>query len=526
MNVRDWFAGVVALFTVAALSPPVVAQEESGEATEAEAEESSESSETDGEASDEDTDAEDELSSEGSQKGSEASRETAEPPERAVEKAAENAESSAQSVSSQENAEQQAEHVRESSEETAAASTPDEAEREPPSNGGGEPGADDAADDSERETDNEVAPSVYITENEDEDESPRWSLGIGGYLRPRYTNIQNDPDVDFVGRNDGFAAGDARLTLLGELDSGIGFQFQVDGAVEKPQSLQSPIADIRLQMKSTFAFYRPFDELRISLGQFKPPYDVEELTSNSDLLFVTESIPSRGVQNVEGYNVEGLSLSRQVGLRIDGEPFYFLADGDEASGPGVSASLAVTNGQAANRNLNDNDRMAYYGRGNLHWGEYVQLGGAYYYNDKTIGERPDLVDVARSGWTADLTVDAYGVTAIASYLSRTEDPFQNADTDEGELTSSGYQAQLAYEEPFIGLQPAYRFAFYDPSSSYGGDSPGAEPIEHTRTFHTVGLNYNSKSYPLRLMFNYTITQEGEPRDLKNNRFDALLQLTW
>lgn len=524
MNARSWFAGVVALFTVAALSPHAAAQDDSDEAAEAPDEDPSDADdEESAEAASEEAASDDSEADPSEESGSG----DADEPGRAVQEAAEAAESSAQSAASEEEQPRTSGDDSEASEETAEAPKPDGSDAEPSSEEDRAEASDaEESADEQDERDDAVAPSVYISDNRDDDDSPTWSLGIGGYLRPGYTHIQNDPNVDFVGRNDGFVMGDARLTLVGELDKGIGFQFQFDGAVNEPQSLNSPISTVNMQLKSTFAYYQPFDELRISLGQFKPPYDVEELTSNSDLLFVTESVPSRGVRNVEGYNVEGLSLTREVGLRVDGEPFYPLAEDDEASGPGVSASLAMTNGQTSNRNLNDNDRLAYYARGNLHWGEYVQLGGAYYYNDKTIGERPDLVDVAQSGWTADLTVDAFGVTAIASYLSRTEDPFQNVETEEGEITASGYQAQIAYEEPFIGFQPAYRYAFYDPSSSYGGGSAGAEPIEHTRTFHTIGLNYNAKTYPVRLMFNYTITQEGEPRDLDNNRFDALLQVTW
>jgi len=368
-------------------------------------------------------------------------------------------------------------------------------------------------------------PSIVI-EPDTDSPRPNWWLGIGGFIRPQFTHIQDDPNVDDIGRNDGFILDSARLTLVGALANGLGFQFQFDGSVAEPQSLRSPTTPVNVRLRSTFVFYQPFEMLRVSTGQFKPPYDVEEQVSNAELMFVESSVVNRGVRNVEGFNVEGLAQDREVGLRVHGGTYYPLADGDEKTGPGFSGAVAVTNGQEINRNLNDNDRLAYYGRGNLHWGEYLKLGGAYYYNDETRGERPNLVDVETTGWTADLTASAHGVTVIASVLSRTEEPFQNAESPEGELEEMGYQAQIGYEEPFFGFQPAYRFAYLDPSSDFSGDTSGSDPIRHTRTYHTVGLNWNSQSYPVRVMLNYTFTDEGAPVNLDNDRFDALVQLTW
>ena len=371
--------------------------------------------------------------------------------------------------------------------------------------------------------DDDVEGSVVIEMNDEDNDMPAWEIGIGGYVRTNFSSIENDPDVDFVGRNDGFQLFNARLSFNGEMDNGLGFVFEFDGAVDEESDVNSAVVDVGMRLKDTFIYYQPFDQLRITAGQFKPPYDVEELTSNADLLFIRESVGSAGVSGVAGFNVEGLSLSREVGLRVDGEPWFFL--GDEEMGLGVSYSAAVTNGQEANQSFNDNDKLAYYGRGALHVGEYVELGGAYYKNDETRGERPDLVGVDTSAWTADVMVDVEGVTAIGSIMQKKELPFDGQE-DEGETTAMAYQGQIAYEEPFLGLQPAYRFAYYDPSADFTGPSGGGGFESDALTYHTIGLNYNAQDYPLRLMVNYTITGEQEQRKLKNNRLDALVQLSW
>lgn len=370
--------------------------------------------------------------------------------------------------------------------------------------------------------------------DEDEEAQPLWQLAIGGYIRTQFTTIANDPEVDFVGQHDGFRMANARLTLDGAMANGLGFRFQFDGAVDRDLTdIDDPVADLGVQMRDVFIFYQPFDFLRVTAGQFKPPFDREELTSTSDILFINRSVGSRGVRNVEGFNVGGISVTRQPGIRVDSEPFYFLADEENPeSGPGVSYGVAMTNGQSAdslgangaNLSLNDNDKFAYYGRAAFHWGEMVEAGGAYYFNDATTGSRPDLVGVRKSGWTADLTFDAFGLFVMGSVMHATEQP--EGDIPQAQRTQLAYQAQIGYEEPFIGLQPTYRFAYYDPTSEF--ESEAESPIfqNDALTYHTVGLNYNAQNYPFRLMLNYTITGEQEARELNNNRFDALLQLEW
>ncbi len=367
---------------------------------------------------------------------------------------------------------------------------------------------------------------VVVRSNTD-DETPPWRLAIGGYIRTQYTAIQNDPNVGFVGRHDGFQLADARLALDGRLASGIGFEFEFDGAFERDTGdVNDPNIELDTRTKDAFIYYRPIPEFRVSVGQFEPPYDLEELLPTEHFLFIEQSVGSRGVQNIEGYNVEGISRTREIGVRLDGKPYYPFASGDDPESLGFSASLAATNGQPINRGLNDNDKLAYYGRANLHWADLVRLGGAYFHNDRTVGERPDRVGVTKTGWTADLLVDVIGITVFGSIGSVNDEYGQAEGLPDSDQTRLAYQAQIGYEEPFLGFQPIYRYAYYDPTWKVEGETKGLNFENDARTHHTVGLNYNAQMYPIRVMLNYTFTQEQPARELKNNRFDAALQLSW
>lgn len=343
-----------------------------------------------------------------------------------------------------------------------------------------------------------------------------WTLQFGGFLRTRYTHIENDPAHEIFGRNDGFSLSDARFITRGSLDDKLGFVLSFDAGSRVVRSTpDSPVDRLAARMTDTYLFYAPSDFLELNAGQFKAPFDREDLISTSTLLFVNRSVANRGIQGVEGFNVPGLSQDRQIGVRAHGS-FFPLADSHSAAdGPGLSYALAIANGNGPNLSLNNNDKPAYYGRLNLHWGDLVSIGGALFHHDDTLGDPPNQVDRLRWGWTADLLVQAYGASLLANVIGQEQQTPELP--QEPELSALGYQVQLAYEEPFFGFQPAYRFAYYDPDNQLQ---------DRARTHHTIGLNYNDTTYPLRLMANYTIALEEEAVEMDNNRLDLVVQLTW
>lgn len=340
-----------------------------------------------------------------------------------------------------------------------------------------------------------------------------WFLDIGGYIRAGYTGIQNDPTGTF-GAHDGFVLANARLGLHGRMRS-LGFKLQIDGAVDRNDDANDANAEVVTRLKDANLYWEPIKAVRLTAGQFKPPHDIEEHMSTTEILFVDRSVGSQGVNNVEGRNVEGLSSEREVGIQLGTEHWHFLADEDEKEGPGVSYGVALTNGQNANRALNDNDKLAFYGRAAFHWADLVTVGGGYFLNDRTLGVEPDTIDENVSGWTADLTFTGFGATLIGSVMSQS---VSRPDLDtEPETSGFAYQVSVAYKEPFFGFQPAFRFAVLDPTEL----ADDSDALTHM----TFGLNYRP-DYPIALLLNYTLAQETEDFEIPNNRFDAVLQVTW
>ncbi len=352
----------------------------------------------------------------------------------------------------------------------------------------------------------------------------RWNVTLGGYLRTAYSMIEDDPNLQLVGRNDGFHFVDARLSLAGQMDNGLGFFFELNADAELSVDEEYAPADkLGARLADAYAYYRPFSFLEFNIGQFKAPFDREELISNASLLFVHRSVGNKGVSSIEGRRAEGLGISRELGLQLRGR-YNFLADNNEPNGPGVSYAAAITNGEPENISINSNGKMAYYGRLGLHWGQSIHLGAAYFLNDNTFGEEPNRIKQETSGWTADLLINMYGASLFANVMQR--DSSSPDIPNSPEIKSLAYQVQIAYEEPFFGFQPAYRLAYLDPTSDYGDGDTFDIFEQDALTYHTIGLNYNAPGYPVRVMANYTFTGEQDQRELKNDRFDILFQLSW
>jgi hypothetical protein len=153
------------------------------------------------------------------------------------------------------------------------------------------------------------------------------------------------------------------------------------------------------------------------------------------------------------------------------------------------------------------------------------LGGRY--NPRTVGELPSLFKEIETAYFVDASVKAAGFNIAGQVIYKQttfpenpDDLVPNFGTPE---TGLGATAWIFVDEPLGislgGVIPAYRFSYFDPSSSFADDAV----IENT-----VGIRWNlpTDGLPLSLFVDGTLpTETGTGvRDLDNARFTALLQL--
>ena len=144
------------------------------------------------------------------------------------------------------------------------------------------------------------------------------ALTLSGYLRARYGQVfEGDDGPAFVGVNDGFSLENARFIVdhqTGRLAARISF----DGAVDRRAASNTSVGRVDVGLKDAYLNYEFADAVAFQVGQFKPPFDAEELQSTTQMLFIDRAVASRGVRGVEGYNAGGLSLDRQAGVMAHG----------------------------------------------------------------------------------------------------------------------------------------------------------------------------------------------------------------
>ncbi|MCA9563523.1 MAG: hypothetical protein KC561_08535 [Myxococcales bacterium] len=347
-----------------------------------------------------------------------------------------------------------------------------------------------------------------------------WWFRPYGYVRAGYELIQSDPNYDFVGRNSGFSLLNARLGLEGgNSDWGASFRISVDGAADRIRAANSAQGDLDVQLRDAYISVEPVPFFGIRAGQFKLPFSGEDLRSTGDLVFITRAVGQAGVLPGRGFEQAGILVDRDLGVMLY-TPQYYV-------GPfGFAINFAVSNGNGANQLLNDNDKLAITARAELYWEDLVRVGFAFIDNGRTTGTLPNLFEEIDQGWTTDLLVSVLGLEIYGQLTSMTTS-FDTAGTDDNEQFA--YHAQITYEIdqiPVVTLAPAFRYAYFHPRAEGGVTTEGVDLDSFELSYLTFGLRAWVPPVPVTLNLNYTITGEQAPRELENNRFEALLQVVF
>jgi hypothetical protein len=200
-----------------------------------------------------------------------------------------------------------------------------------------------------------------------------------GYLRLQYRLAQNDPNVQHVGRDDGFELQNARFGVRGEFEKRVRFVMSIDGAVDERAQPNTPQGRMRVGLRDAFADVVTSGTVFVRAGFFQTWSDPNRLVGDLVREFVDRPIESRGVQSTEGYFAPGLPPGRSLGVALRIEP-------EEDMKPGFE--LAVQNGADEFSSNNDNDLPAVSAAGMFRLVDSGFLVAGARYNPRTVGELP------------------------------------------------------------------------------------------------------------------------------------------
>ncbi len=337
----------------------------------------------------------------------------------------------------------------------------------------------------------------------------RFSWEPFGYLRLQYVLAQNDPEVLFVGRDDGFELQNARVGVRGALEGRAAFVLSIDGAVDERARINVPEGQLRVGLRDAYADLVVIGPIVARAGFFQTVVDPQALIADTARTFVDRPIESRGVRATEGFETQGLTPGRSLGaaLRLDpGEP--------DAAGGGarLGFELAVQNGADEYSSNNDNDQPAVSAALLARLPRQSWLVAAGRYNPRSVGALPFRRDETDLQATAGLSIAA-GPVLIGGggILQRTTfpttgGPHQNA--------VGGHAELLVRVGAALPLAFGYRFGLLDPSSLITTD----RVMEHT-----AGATLGVPRYRMRVQVQ--LTHVVDQRELANSRAQLAAELS-
>lgn len=305
------------------------------------------------------------------------------------------------------------------------------------------------------------------------------ALQISGLVQARYQGFQQSTV------NNAFDLRRVRLDLRGNVTDSWSYD------------IYSEFGGTGVKLVDAFVAYKLGDYLRFSAGQFKIPFSVESLTSDSQLEFsdrsqVVEALVSRSK------DVIGNSNGRDIGIQVNGsfakvDDFYLF-----------DYSFGVFNGAGYDVTTDNNNRKDYGGRLSIHPVKNLSLSADFYnglgnYGTPATNQKRNRTGVdARYVWN--------GLSITAEYDKGTD----------GIIKRSGWYAQAAYFVIPKTLQLAAKYDTYDPNSVVTTDRSN---------WYVGGFNYFFNEWT-KFTIDYSIRREQTAVQVKNNLLNAQLQIVF
>ncbi|MDB5030258.1 porin [Mucilaginibacter sp.] len=302
------------------------------------------------------------------------------------------------------------------------------------------------------------------------------ALNLTGLFQERYQGFQGTSGID------GFDTRRARLDFKGAISNNWDYELYVEFA-------GTPA------LVDGYTTYKVADYLKISAGQFKIPFSVESLTSDSQLELIDRSQVEEAL-NARGKDVLGNQNGRDIGAQINGSFLkikdYYLFD----------YTFAVLNGNGINRADNNQDKDVS-GRFTVHPIANLALSYDFYHGRDIYGTSTATQVRNRQGFDARYV---YGPLSLTAEYDKGTDALIKRD---------GWYAQSAYFIIPKKLQVVAKYDTYDPNSVVYTDRS---------TWYIGGINYFFNPWT-KLYVDYTYKREEIPTaQVKNNLFAAEIQI--
>lgn len=301
---------------------------------------------------------------------------------------------------------------------------------------------------------------------------------LTGYSQVRYQTFQES------GKHNSFDIRRARIDLKGSVTPFFSYRLQAD-MVDKPKMIDA-YGEIKLA-----------DYFSVTMGQFKIPFSMENLTSSNKLEMIDRSQVVEALV-ARSKDIIGNQNGRDIGIQVSGT---FLKVKDM---PVIEYRLGVFNGSGINVADTSNNEKDVTGRLIFTPVKGLSFGGGFYSGwDKAI--KPDVAGKSQSrnrfGGEVSYTVSRFSLKG--EYIAGKD----------GKTNRTGWYAQAGYFIIPQKLQVLGKYDVYDSNTSTSNN---------ISTNYVFGADYNFNSWSHLQAF-YTIRQEEGPA-IENNFLSIQFQI--
>jgi phosphate-selective porin OprO/OprP len=304
------------------------------------------------------------------------------------------------------------------------------------------------------------------------------ALQISGVIQTEYQGFQQ------TGVNNAFSLHRARLDVKGDIDDNWNYEVYTEFAGTT-------------KLLDAYTTYKIADYLKFTAGQFKVPFSIESLISDSQLEFIDRTQVVNALAGRQT-DVIGNQQGRDLGIQINGSfaklDDHYLFD----------YTLGVFNGAGYDVTTDNNSHKDIVGRFTVHPVKNLSVSANFYDGQGNYGTPVKNYLRNRGGFDARYVIG--GLSLQAEYDKGTD----------GTIKRDGWYGQAAYFVIPKKLQLAARYDTYDPNKLITTD----------RTqIYTGGINYFFNSWA-KFTVDYLDRHEETATQIKNNILEAQLQLTF
>ena len=304
------------------------------------------------------------------------------------------------------------------------------------------------------------------------------ALQISGLIQTEYQGFEQS------GVNNAFSLHRARLDVKGDINDNWNYEVYTEFAGTT-------------KLLDAYTTYRITDYLKFTAGQFKVPYSLESLIADSQLEFIDRSQVVNALAG-RATDVIGNQNGRDIGIQINGS--FAKINGQYF----FDYTFALLNGAGYDVTTDNNGHKDIAGRLSIHPLNNLTLSGDFYNGVGNYGTPAKNQKRNRSGIDARYSIN--GLTLQAEYDNGTD----------GIIKRNGWYGQASYYIIPRYLQLAAKYDTYDPN----------EVITNVRTnYYETAVNYFFNPWA-KLALNYVDRRETTVAQIKNNIFEAQLQLTF